>query len=134
MAREHAETFRENFEHFNREGYLPESGFDPEIELTNLRESPLPGPYRGYEGLRRWREDLLEVLDEGRFDLEELIEVDDQSAVVGKVRLRGRARHTQIAIDLPFTIVSWFRDGRVYRSIGYSDHAEAREAAGLPEG
>jgi ketosteroid isomerase-like protein len=133
MSEEDVETVRSGFEHFNREGYLPEDAFDPQVELLNLRESPLPGPYRGYEGLRRWSDDLLEVLDDGRLEVQEMIDADEAGAVITQVRLRGRARHTGIAVDLPFTIVSWMRDGRTYRTVGFSDHREALEAAGLSE-
>ena len=133
MSEENVAAFRESFEHFNRDGYPPESLFDPAVELTNIQESPIPGPYHGYQGLRKWREDLVEVLEEARFQIEELIDAEEQSAVIGRVRLRGSARHTQIAIDRPFTIVAWLRSGRMYRSIGYSDHSEALKAAGLAE-
>jgi ketosteroid isomerase-like protein len=133
MSEENVETVRAGFEHFNREGYLPEETFDPAVELLNLRESPLPGPYQGYEGLRQWSDDLLEVLDDGRLEVQAMIDADDESAVITQVRLRGRARHTGIDVDLPFTIVSWLREGRTYRTVGFSDHAEALEAAGLSE-
>jgi len=125
------EIMRASFERFNRDGFLPEELWDPDATLTNTREFPTPGPYRGYEGLRRWREDLFEVVKEGQFDVEGLTDADEAQAVVAEVRLRGHARFTDIGIDAPFSIVSWFRDGRIYRSEGYSDHAEALEAAGL---
>ena len=133
MSRENVESVRASFERFNREGYLPEELFDPAIELSNVRESPLPGPYRGYEGLRRWSDDLCEVLNDPRIEIEEQIDVDAQSAVITRVRLRGRARHTDIEIDFPFTIVGWVRNGRTYRSDGFTDHSEALDAAGLSE-
>jgi ketosteroid isomerase-like protein len=133
MSQENVDMVRESFERFNREGYLPEELFDPAIELSNVRESPLPGPYRGYEGLRQWRDDLCEVLNEARFEIEEQIDVEAKSAVITRLRLCGRARHTDIAIDYPFTIVGWVRNGRTYRSEGYTDHSEALEAAGLSE-
>ncbi len=44
MSLKNVETVRAGLEHFNREGYLPEAAFDPDVELSNLRESPLPGP------------------------------------------------------------------------------------------
>ena len=133
MSQENVEMVRASFERFNREGYLPEDLFDPDIELSNVRESPLPGPYRGYEGLRKWSDDLREVLYEARFEIEEQIDVDAESTVITRVRLHGRARHTNIAIDYPFTIVGWVRDGRTYRSDGFTDHSEALKAAGLSE-
>jgi ketosteroid isomerase-like protein len=131
MSRENVETARASIEHFNRTGYLPEEAYDPAVELLNLRESPLPGPYRGREGLRRWRDDLLEVLDEGRFEIGEVVDVDEASAVVLDVRLRGTARHTGITVDLPLTLVNWIRDGRIHRGEAFSDRAEALAAVGV---
>ena len=133
MSQEDVEMVRASFERFNQDGYLPEDLFDPAVELSNVRESPLPGPYRGYEGLRQWSDDLREVLYEARFEIEEQIDVEAQSAVITRVRLRGRARHTDIAIDFPFTIVGWVRDGRVYRTDGFTEHSDALKAAGLRE-
>ena len=133
MSEENVKVVRAIFERFNRDGYLPEELFTPDLELSNARESPIPGPYRGYTGLRMWREDLFEVVDEGRFEIEELIDADAAAAVVTRVRIRGRAAYTAIDVDIPFTIVGWMRDGRMYRSRGYFDHAEALKAAGLSE-
>jgi ketosteroid isomerase-like protein len=131
MSRENVEVARRSFDHFNRTGYLPEEAFHPEIEFSNLRESPLPGPYHGYEGLRKWRDDIHEVLDDFRFEVGDAIDADEQSAVLLKVRLLGTARHTGIAVDYPFTVVNWMRDGRTYRGEAFSDHAEALQAVGL---
>jgi ketosteroid isomerase-like protein len=131
MSQQNVETVRASIEHFNREGFLPEDLYTPDVEVLNIRESPLPGPYRGHAGLRRWRDDLFEVVEEGRFEIEELVDAHEASAVVARVRIRGRARHTGIAVDLPLTIVSWVREGRTHRSEGFSHHREALEAVGL---
>lgn len=133
MSQQNVEVMRTLFGRFNRSGVLPEELWHPDGELVNFRESPIPGPYRGHEGLRKWRENLFEVVKEGRFDVESLTDADQASAVVAKVRLRGRARHTDIEVDVPFSITAWLRDGRVFRSESYTDHAEALEAAGLAE-
>ncbi len=133
MSQENVEVMQTLFERLNRDGVQPEELWHPDGTLTNFRESPIPGPYHGYEGLRRWREDLFEVLKEGRFDVESLTDADETNAVVAKVHLRGRARHTDIEVDAPFSIVAWLRDGRLSRSESFTDHAEALEAAGLSE-
>jgi hypothetical protein len=65
MSQENVDVVRAMIERFNRDGFLPEELFDPEVELFNVRESPLPGPYRGYDGLRQWREGVFEVVEEG---------------------------------------------------------------------
>jgi hypothetical protein len=128
MSQADLDAVRASFEHFNATGYLLEDSFHAEMELHNLRESPLPGPYRGYDGLRRWSDEIREVVSGAWFEIEEMVDAEDRGAVITRVRLRGRALHTDLEIDRPFTIVSWQRDGRTYRSEGFSEHAEALSA------
>ena len=130
MSQENVEVVREIIERFNRDGWMPDELFDPEVELSNLAESPLPGPYRGYEGLKQWRRDLFEVVEEGRFETWDLTDVDGADAVTFKMRLRGRTRHTRIDVDVSWTSVFWFRAGRVHRSAAYTDPADALAALG----
>ena len=118
---------------FNRDGSMPEDLIDPDIEFFNLREFPLPGPYRGYEGLREWKDAVFEVLEDWRFEVEDFNDVDETNLVVFNTRLLGRARHTGIAVDLHWTAVQWFRDGRIYRSEAFTERVDALEAAGLSE-
>jgi ketosteroid isomerase-like protein len=133
MSRQNVETARTVIERFNREGGLPEELFDPDTEFSNLAESPLPGPYHGYEGLRQWRRDLFEVVEDGHFETWDFTDVDDADAVMFRMRLRGRTRFSGIEIDISWTTVNWFRDGRIHRSAAYTDRADALEAAGLSE-
>jgi len=133
MSQENVEITRSVFERFNRNGCLPEELWHSDARLTNFRESPIPGPYRGHEGLREWRDDIFEVLKEGRFEVTSLTDADEVNAVVARHHLRGRARHTNIEVDVPFSTTMWIRDGRVARSESYLVHAEALKAAGLSE-
>ena len=133
MSEENVEVVRQMVDRFNRDGFLPEDLFDPDVELFNARESPLPGPYHGYEGLREWREAVFEVVEEGRFAVDSFRDVDEADLVIYGIRLVGRARHTGLEMDLVWTNVNWFRDGRIYRSKSFTNHAEALEAAGLSE-
>jgi hypothetical protein len=123
------DAIRASFEHFNRTGYLLEDSFQPDVEIINLRESPIPGPYRGFEGLRRWSDDIREVLSVAWFEIDEMTDLPDASAVISSIRLRGRALHTDLEIDVPMWLVSSQRDGLTYRSEAFSDHAEALAAA-----
>ena len=43
MSQENVEIVREMIDRFNHDGFLPEDLFDPDVELFNARESPLPG-------------------------------------------------------------------------------------------
>jgi ketosteroid isomerase-like protein len=133
MSEANVQVVREMAARFNRDGFMPEDLFDPEVELFKIRESPLPGPYRGYEGLREWREGVFEVLEDGRFEIDDLIDVDESDLVIFRVRPLGRARHTGLQIDIPWTAVQWFREGRIRRSESFTNHADALQAAGLSE-
>ena len=59
------------------------------------------------------------------YEVESLTEADEANAVVAKVHLRGRARHTDIEADLPFSITIWLRDGSGSRSEDFTAHDEA---------
>jgi ketosteroid isomerase-like protein len=135
VSKENVKVVTGSFEHFNRNGHFPEWAYDPEVELENLPDSPLPGPYRGHDGLRQWREDIAEVLEDFQLEVEGVSDVDEGMAVVVRVRLRGSARHTGIPVDLPMTTVNWVRDGKIVRGQAFSDHGDALEAAaaGLPQ-
>ena len=133
MSQENMKVVREVSARFNRDGFLPENLFDPDVELFNIRESPLPGPYRGYEGLREWREGAFEVIEDGRFEIGDMKDVAEADLVIYKVRLLGRAKHTGMEIDRGWTNVAWFREGRIYRHESFTNHTEALEAAGLSE-
>ena len=67
----------------------------------------------GYEGLRQWREGVFEVVEEGQFEIDDLRDLDEADLVIYKIRLLGRARHTRLEIDIGWTNVNWFRDGRM---------------------
>jgi ketosteroid isomerase-like protein len=133
MSQENVEVVRAMVTMFNRTGFLPEDLFDPDVELFNIRESPMPGPYRGYTGLLEWRQGVFDVIDQGRFEIEDVIDVEDSGLVIYKNRLLGRARHSGIEIDISWTNVNWLREGRIYRSESFTSHAEALQAAGLAE-
>ena len=133
MSLENVEIVRAMIDRFNRDGFLPEELFDPDVDLFNVRESPLPGSYHGYEGLRQWRKEVFDVVEEGRFEIDNLQDVDEADLVIYGIRLLGRARHTRLEIDIAWTNVNWIREGRIYRSKTFTNHAEALEAAGLSE-
>ena len=133
MSQENVEVVRAMIAMFNRTGFLPEDLFDPGVQLFNIRESPLPGPYRGYAGLLEWRQEVVEVVDEWRFEIDGVIDVDESDLVVYENRLLGRAKHTGLEIDMSWTNVNWFREGRICRSESFTSRAQALKVAGLSE-
>ena len=95
--------------------------------------SPISGPYRGLDGLRRWREDTFDVIEDWRLLLDEVITGDDPDVMVVTQRFVGRMTHTGLTADFPLTAVVRFRDGLIVRFEGYRERAEALKAVG-PEG
>ena len=131
MSEENVELVRRWAEALSR-GELPLELSDPEIRLDNISEFPITGPYHGHEGFRRWWQDVAEAFDEVRFEIEELIDVDDER-VLSVQRVVGRFRHTGIPIDNRWASLYWVREGKIARAVGYASQKRALQAAGLPE-
>jgi ketosteroid isomerase-like protein len=102
-----------------------------EILIRNWDDSPIPGPYRGHDGLQRWWQDFAEVLEDVRLELKEAIDLDEERVVTAQ-HVVGRFRLTGIEVDGPFGAIVTVRDGKVYSAIGYATPGRAKKAAGLP--
>jgi hypothetical protein len=63
-------------------------------------------------------------------EIDDLRDVDKADLVVYRIRLLGRARHTRLEIDIGWTNVNWFREGRIYRSESFTNHQEASKPPG----
>ena len=128
MSQENVEVVRRAFDFFER-GELPLEVADPEIRIDNIPESPLPGPYFGHQGLRKWWSDIVDVIPDFRLQLEEVIDVGE-GRVVAVVRTFG----TGLIEQMPsWAIVHWVRNGLIFRTAGYLRKEEALEAVGLSE-
>jgi ketosteroid isomerase-like protein len=133
MSQGNVETLRSFYEGLNTTGEAPAERFHPDVEIRMFEGSPISGPYRGLDGLRRWREDSFDVLEDGRLLLEEVITGDDPDVMVVTNRFVGRMRHTRLIADFPLTVVVRFRDGLIVLFEGYRERAEALTAAGVRE-
>lgn len=115
----------------NEQGEPPLELCAEDIEIRNVAEGPIRGPYRGHDGARRWATDIFEVIDAPRVELEESIEANDGKTVVTMQRIVGRATHSQVEIDFPWAAVWTVQDGVVSRAEGYATWTEALKAADL---
>ena len=108
----------------------------PDIEIRNWPESPIPGPFQGHDGVRRWWDAVTDPdagMDVQLFCLQEVIEVDEHRVVaIQRARARGRSSGVEI-VDRLWGAVVTVRDGRVISAMGYATPDEAKHAAGLPE-
>ena len=133
MSQENVATLRSFYDGLNTTGEAPAELVHPDLEIHMFEGSPIVGPYRGLDGLRRWREDSFDVLEDGRLLLDEVITGDDPDVMVVTNRFVGRARYTGISADFPLTVVVRFRDGLIVWFEGYRERAEALTVAGLEE-
>jgi ketosteroid isomerase-like protein len=104
---------------------------DPEIELHS-RFAAVSGIYRGYVGLRRWHLGLIDTWEYIRMEVEDLIDVDNDT-IFGLVVLDGRGRVTGVDVHQDIAHLHTLRAGKVARIVTYTDRAEALEALGLRE-
>ena len=133
MSQGNVETLRSFYEGLNTSGEAPAELCHPDVEIHMFEGSPISGPYHGRDGVRQWREDSFDVLEDGRLLLEEVITGDDPDVMVITNRFVGRARYTGLIADFPLTVVVRFRDGLIVRFEGYRERAEALTAVGFGE-
>ena len=129
MADENLEIARRAFEEMRSRRY--EGGvWDPGVEVINAEGWVIETAYHGYDGLRRWWEDLAEAFGEFDIELDEVMEIDEER-VLSAQRFVGHFRTTDIAFDGAWASILWIRDGRVVRAQGYLSKRRAMKAAGM---
>ena len=106
--------------------------FDPEVVLEQLADIPgTSGTFRGYQGLLQSSRELVDALEDIRFEPEDFIE--QRECVVVPVRASATGRESGVPVDLRIAHVWELRGGRVVRWVVYGSRAEALEAVGLQE-
>jgi ketosteroid isomerase-like protein len=103
---------------------------DDEFEMVTPPElASEPGAYRGPEGVRRWWESFLDVMEWVRLEVEEVHLVDDQRVILEFV-MHTRGRSSGIETDQGAVGLATARDGKLYRLAFFADLSQARAAAG----
>ena len=87
-----------------------------------------PDEYRGHDGVRRYFDSFREIVDELRFDAEELIEVGDD-AVAARGYITGRGRESGIPIEMRVPMMMRLRDGKLVEMVGFREWEDALAAA-----
>jgi len=87
-----------------------------------------PDSYNGHDGVRRYFDSFREIVDDLRFDAEELVEIGP-GAVAARGLVTGRGRESGIPIEMRVPILMRLRDGKVAGMEAYREWDEAVAAA-----
>ena len=132
MSDENVEIVRVYFARLSSGDPAPEL-CDAEIEIRNWAESPVPGPYHGHDGVRRWWRDIHDRdmgIEIALFDLEETVEIDGDRVLTIQ-RATGRGRASGIQVDQQWGSIISVRNGKISSAHGFPSREQARKAAGL---
>ena len=90
------------------------------------------GEMHGPVAVRRYIQDWIDTFDDSSVVVEELRDVGDDR-VLAIQRVKGRAKLSDIEIDIRYAAVTTVRDGKIVRGREYLSVDEALEAVGLSE-
>jgi ketosteroid isomerase-like protein len=133
MSQENVELVRRAYEAFNKgdiDGALGVLASDFEYTPSGA----IPGAtevYRGAAGFRRFVDWLVEQFDDPQFEMNDVIEHDDQ--LVFRHTNRGRGKRSGAETSWDVWQVVTFRDGKAVRAHAFTTKEDALEAAGLSE-
>lgn len=99
--------------------------FDPAIEITQSREVPWGGEYKGHNGALEFFGKLTQAI-ESELEHERLIDAGDSIVQIG--RTSGKVRANGAAFDVFESHVWKIKDGKVVRFDSYIDNAKMRAA------
>jgi len=111
---------------------LPADLLTPDFELSNATTAVADATYFGAEGALKWRRELFDVVEDGRFEVDEILATGSDYVVIAN-RLVGRGRLSSAPVDLRWASVFWFRDGKLARAAGYNTRRAALEAVEAQE-
>jgi ketosteroid isomerase-like protein len=130
MPSENVEIVERGFAAFNErgiDGIIPL--IQPDFEATTPPAlASEPDTYRGPEGIRRWFDSFLEVMDEIRWEPRRFQDAGDK--VVVEFTLRARGKTTGLDFGQEAVMVWELRDGKASRLDLFQTLDEALAAAG----
>jgi hypothetical protein len=127
MAERVLELYRHAYDLFNRRdwgAFLAMMHEDVEVES---RLAAMEGAYHGHEGLRRWWDDVFEVLPDYRVEVVSARTVENGALAHLRATGSGGASATPV-IDSFWQALKWGPDGRCVWWRNCSTEAEALEA------
>jgi ketosteroid isomerase-like protein len=133
MLQENVEITHRAYELLSRgeiEAWLQDLTED--IELHEVPEIPDSAVYRGHEGIRKWAEGVLELVESWQWTPEEILHESDDVLVV-RVRVEFVGRGSEVPVEQTVFHVLRYRDEKCAVIQGFLREPAALEAAGLSE-
>ena len=110
---------------------VPEDLLAPGFRMENRVTAVTDHTYHGADGWREWMGDLFDVFAAGaRYEVEEILAAGEDY-VAAILCVSGLGVRSGLPLSFRWASVTWFRDGKAVRAVGYADRAEALEAVGL---
>ena len=133
MPRENLEIVREMYDRRERGDMHAGEFVHPDIAFVRIG-SELPdfaGEWHGIDGLRQATAEYLNVWEDYRFEVEEMIDLGDRVLVLERQTARGKRSGAIISQDVGTLLT--LRDGLIERWEYYWERPEALAAAGIAE-
>jgi ketosteroid isomerase-like protein len=112
---------------------VPEDLLAPGFLMENRVSSVTDYEYHVADGWREWMTDVFEHFARGaRYDIEEVLATGDDY-VAAVFCIRGRGAFSEEDLEFRWAGVTWFRDGKALRAVGYPTRRDALHAVGLGE-
>jgi hypothetical protein len=131
VSQENLDIIRRFVDRFREAGEPVWAEIDPDAEFVIDPGSLLAGTYRGHEGFRELLRLTNEVMDDFRYEVDDMVDAGDSVLVLG--RLSARGVQSGATGGQSGAVVVWMRDGRIVAYRSYFDRGEAFAAVGLAE-
>ena len=104
---------------------------DEDVEVFSRLAPIEESRYRGYEGIRRWQQDLYGVFPDWHGELLEVRDFGDFT--MGVIRVRGHGGESGVPVDQVIWQVAEWRNGKLVGLSSHDSEAEALQAVGPSE-
>ena len=87
-----------------------------------------PDEYLGHDGVRRYFDSFREIVDDLRFEVEEVVEVRAE-VLAARGHITGRGRESGIPIEMRVPMMMQLRGGKLAEMVGFREWEDALAAA-----
>ena len=126
MSEENVAIARRLVEAVNQDA-LPRDLLTPECEIKNATTAVTEATYHGYEGALKWRSAFFDVVEDARFEIEEILATGPDFVAFGS-RIVGTGSSSGVPVNLRWASVIWVQDGKIARAVGFNSRRAALEA------